>query len=96
MKFFTQRGGESRAHDRVRALEAAVERLERDSKAIRLDWEMMFDKLNRMMGRLNARIRKNLDQEGVVHDELAGPEGAAPPAVGNHQKLVLARMKARR
>jgi len=93
MKFWSKRGGESELLERVVALETALDRLQRDSKAIRLDWEMMFDKLNRMMGRLNARIRKNLDQEGVVHDELAGPEGAPPSGPGNREKLHMARAR---
>jgi len=93
MKFFSKGGGESQVLEQIVALEKAMDDVRRDQKAIRLDWEMALDKLGRMMGRLNARIRKNLDQEAPTSDDLPTTEGMAPAQMGNHQKLRMARAK---
>jgi len=52
------RGGENKQSARLKALEEAVEGLESRQRLIKVEWESVLDKVNAVMGRLNARIRK--------------------------------------
>ena len=90
------RGGENKHLGRIEALEKAIEGHNSGLKAIRLEWEDVYDRVNRTMGRLNARIRKS---EGSVAPE-SGPEatiqGPMPfgSPTGTHAQLEA--MRARR
>jgi len=85
------RGGESRLQERIVALEQAVDGLNTKEKLIRLEWESVFDKLNKTMGRLNARARRNNEQE--ASDEVAAPVLTEPLPVGTHAVLDQARRR---
>jgi len=90
VRAFRDRGGRKQEEERIEALERAVERHDSATKAIRLEWEDVYDRLNKTMGRLNARIRKS---EGTTAPESnAKPEeGAGPPG----QHAVLSEMRRR-
>jgi len=89
------RGGRKQDLERIEALEKAVEGLERGAKVIRLEWEDVYDRLTRTMGRLNARIRKSETLSDPESPDEVSPKGVDPPAqhVGDHAMLV--RMRAR-
>ena len=88
-------GGRKRDAERFAALEKAADDLKRDFKVIRLEWEDVYDRLTRTMGRLNARIRKQESLEAPESDD------GNPPKVGDHlhpqgTHAVLQRMRDRR
>ena len=84
------RADESERLAQIAALEKAVDALESAMRAIKLEWENVYDKVNRTMGRLNARIRKSEATAGPENDaELQ--EGARPP--GAHAVLTEMRRK---
>ena len=87
------RGGENKEEGRITALERAVEGLESRQRMQKVEWESVLDKVNSVMGRLNARIRKAI-VDSDVEDE---PKGVPPPtvaAVGTH--ALLTDMRARK
>ena len=93
------RGGRKQEEKRIQTLEQAVEGLQRDSKVIRLEWEDVYDRVTRTMGRLNARIRKSealTGSEGDIEGSTLPP--ASPPVevlpTGTHG--LLTQMRARR
>lgn len=71
------RGGRKQLEERIAALERAVEGLDSGRRLLTLEWESVFDKLNRTMGRLNARIRK-ADAVTEPESDEREPAGAAP------------------
>jgi len=71
--------------ERVEATEKAGERLESTIKLLRNEWEDVLDRTNRVMGRLNARIRKSEAQTEPESDVQEGPKGVAP--TGTHAVL---------
>ena len=77
MWFASKGGGRKKENERIEALEKAQERLDTQGRDLKLEWEMTFDKLSRLMGRLNARIRKSEAQNGPENDEQ--PEQGATP-----------------
>lgn len=79
--------------ERIGALEKRLEGLESGFRTIRLEWEDVYDRLMKVMGRLNARIRKS---ESVTSPEAdVETIGNPPPAVfavtGSHAVLAAAR-----
>lgn len=90
------RGGENQQPERIDALEKAVEALERGSKVIRLEWEDVYDRLTRTMGRLNARIRKSESLESPESPEEVDPKGATPTGIQGGEHGLLVAMRARR
>lgn len=87
MIFGRGRGGETGLQKRIVALEEAHDRLEREIKSARLDWEMLLEKMNRMMGRLNARARA----KEATTEASPGPDDARRPS----QHELLSRGRAR-
>jgi len=84
-------GGRKQDQERLTALEKAVEGLVGGQRLIKLEWESVFDKMNRIMGRLNARIRKSEAVTGSEDDAEVGPKGLVPP--GEHEVLERARRR---
>jgi len=89
------RGGRKQQSEQIEALEKAVEGLESRLKLLRNEWEDVFDRMNRVMGRLNARIRKS---EAVAEPESDTEEvrrGIVPSQgpVGTHAQLMEMRRK---
>ncbi len=98
--FGMTRGGRKQDQERIDAFEKALERLvtavsrngaaidnlESGEKKIRLEWEDVYDRVTRTMGRLNARIRK---AEATESDEQEPQQGKAPEvqATGTHAIL---------
>jgi len=83
------RGGESREIERIVALERAVEGLESRSRLLKMEWASALDKMNSVMGRLNARIRKSEGLSEPESDEPEGPKGVQSPIgrLGSHATL---------
>jgi len=82
------RGGENKRSEKIAALEEAVERLESRQRLIKVEWEAVLDKVNSVMGRLNARIRKSQatsEPESPPDDETGA--GVLPPTLGSHATL---------
>lgn len=94
MPFWT-RGGRKKEEERIDALEKAQESLEGRFKTIRLEWEDVYDRLTRTMGRLNARIRKSESLTAPEGDAEVSTDTPAPPPkpVGGHARLVEMRAK---
>lgn len=86
------RGGEKEQLERIAALEKAVEGLVTGTKSIRIEWEDVYDRMNRTMGRLNARIRKEAEQQ-AAHEDSPEPDAKAGPT-GTH--AILSAMRERR
>ncbi len=86
------RGGESGLRERIKALEEAVDHHKREVKSLRLEWEDVYDKVNRVMGRLNARIRKAGATSGPESDDQGAPHTPASPT-GTHGLLSEMRAK---
>lgn len=93
MAFFWDRGGESKNLERIIALEKANETLDSRLRLLKNEWEDVLDRVNRVMGRLNARIRKFNASESPESDELEPPKGVDPPRIGTgtHATLRAAR-----
>jgi len=82
------RGGENKQSTKIEALEKAVEGLESRQRLLKVEWESVLDKVNSVMGRLNARIRKSELLSAPESDSVESPKGPAPPqAVGSHRVL---------
>ena len=89
------RGGRNKQQEAIEALEKAVEALDSRQRLIKVEWESVLDKVNSVMGRLNARIRKS---EAATAPETGDSEQGQPPApVGIHgSHATLASMRGRR
>jgi len=72
-----------------------MEGFESRTKLLRMEWEDVFDRMNRVMGRLNARIRKSEGLSAPESDAGETPQPAAsPPGVaGTHEALARMRGK---
>ena len=103
MAIFWGRGGESKESERIATLEKAVEaqviateHLESKLRLIAIEWESVLDKVNSVMGRLNARIRKFKGTTDPESDEQEPVQGPAPPPVqGSHGALTAMRGRRR-
>jgi len=91
-------GGRKQEKERLKAIEKAIDGLENQTtslesaaRMLKLEWHSTYDKLNRLMGRLNARIRKNEALEEPESDDRTGPYPVAP--TGTHARLTAARAK---
>lgn len=89
MRIVWGRGGENKVEERITALEKAVDALESRSRLIKVEWSSVLDKVNSVMGRLNARIRKTEALSGPESDEQDTPKGEAPQILptGTHGRL---------
>lgn len=70
------------------AFKIALEALERQPKLLRNEWEDTLDRINRVMGRLNARIKAASAPENEQLPE--GDTQSSPPAqrqTGTHDRL---------
>jgi len=86
------RGGENEQSRQIAALEKAVEGLESQLRLIKVEWESVLDKVNSVMGRLNARIRKFETPSAPESDGGDPTKGVAPPLVlGSHSTLTAMR-----
>ena len=85
-------GGRKKEDERIRALELRIEGLEAGHRALKLEWELVYDKMGRLMGRLNARIRK---ADAAATEEEPTPETALPAQArfGTHGQMQMARMR---
>lgn len=83
------RGGENENSEEIKTIKKAIEGHNSALKVIRLEWEDVFDRLNRVMGRLNARIRKSEGLQAPESDSEGTTE--APPSfqtpTGTHAML---------
>jgi len=92
MGFFGTRRGEEKEHfEAHEALERRQEALESQYRLLKTEWIDVHDRLNRMMGRLNARLRKSqaVDEgaEATNGEEQRGPT----PVTGTHEQLAAMR-----
>jgi len=83
------RGGENRNNERFKALEQAVDALESRSRLMKVEWGSVLDKVNSVMGRLNARIRKTEAVKRPESDDPEAPQEVTTPAAmsGVHARL---------
>ena len=79
------RWGENKLLARVEASEKAIEGLESRIRLLKNEWQDVLDRANRVMGRLNARIRKSEAQTEPEDDDQVGPKPT--PAPGTHATL---------
>ncbi len=87
-----ERGGENKQSERIAALERAIEGQESQLRLIKVEWESVLDKVNSVMGRLNARIRKFEATSGPESDTETPPQGVASPSpTGSHATLTAMR-----
>lgn len=59
----------------LKAFEERLEHLERQMRSLSLEWENTWDKLQRIMGRLNARAKEQLLREPEEVDREPQPAG---------------------
>jgi len=85
------RGGRKKEKDAIEALEKAVERLESGNRLMKLEWESVLHKVNQVMGRLNARIRKSEAQE--TPSDGGDDENPPAPRMGSHATLAQMRRR---
>ncbi len=78
--------------DRIAALEKGEEGLDSRLRLIKVEWESVLDKVNAVMGRLNARIRKS--EAHIEPESDTEPPPQALPSPGSHS--VLAHMRSKR
>ncbi len=75
-------------------LEQSVNSLKADMRGLRLEWESTYDKLMKVVSRLNARHRR------AAAEEPKPPTGEPPEAAGHQEHqgthALLAGMRARR
>jgi len=90
------RGGENKHIRRIEALEKAIEGQISGLKAIRLEWEDVYDRVNRTMGRLNARIRKSEAVQPAETDSEASPQPQMPFGAPTGTHAMLDAMRSRR
>jgi hypothetical protein len=89
-----------KASTSVSQLEERVSKLEREQREIRLDWEMMYEKVKRLMGRIakRAEVVENAAAVGQEEEAEVSSAGASASHLGHLtprqlqiQKQVLAR-----
>ena len=88
-------GGRAAIRDiekRMEALETAWESQKRDPKLLRTEWESTLDKMNSVLGRLNARIRATAAPESEKVEQPE-PELSPEPRLGTHGQLAAARAR---
>jgi hypothetical protein len=90
------RGGENRNLERIEAIEKAIEGHNSALKVIRIEWEDVFDRMNRVMGRLNARIRKSEGAQAPESDAEATPQAEMPFGAPSGTHAMLDAMRRRR
>ncbi len=69
--------------ERIRALETRLDALETHPKVLRNEWEDVLDRMNRVMGRLNARLKRAEKDEPEDGKAPVSPERP----VGTHAIL---------
>lgn len=77
------------------ALRLAHEALERQPKLLRNEWEDTLDRMNRVMGRLTARIKAAATSD-PTGDEVPPADGLPPPPpqpTGHHERMQLKRAR---
>jgi len=92
MKIIWGRGGENKQEERITALEKAVEGHNSALRLIKIEWESVLHKVNGVMGRLNARIRKAESQE--TEEVSPSADNGPAPHPGSH--AVLSHMRGKR
>jgi len=83
------RGINEKLLERLEASEKAVEAQGSTIRLLKNEWEDVLDRANRVMGRLNARIRKFEGQNEPESDAESGPQGPTP--IGTHAALAARR-----
>ena len=92
MGWLWDRGGRKQEEGRIKALELAVEGLESKLRLVKSEWEDVLDRVNRVMGRLNARIRKSEAVSAPDSDVDASPAASPlPTPSGNHATMTAMR-----
>lgn len=78
----------------LKGLSDRLDSVERQPKLLQMEWESTLDKMNRVMGRLNARIRK-ADELGIDDKPPDRPQEEVPPETlpGAHRTLRMARAR---
>lgn len=84
-------GGRKKENERIEALERAQERIESSIRLLKTEWIDTYERMNKVMGRLNARIRKAADE--VPAEEHPAQEPTGPGPVGTHALLTAARAR---
>jgi len=84
------RGGGKRLLEKIEALEKSQEAQDSRMRLLKNEWEDVLDRANRVMGRLNARIRKFEGQNEPESDAEVRPQGLVP-VVGSHTALAAKR-----
>lgn len=79
-----------RLEERLEALEQAPKRSKTALKVLRTEWEDTLDRLNRYMGRLNARTTR------AQKDEPEDGKGPVPPQEGLGTHAILEEHRRRR
>ena len=74
------------------ALELRLDSLERDFKSMRLEWENVYDKVIKAVGRINARERRKTRAEEEP-PEVQEPTPAQQFVHGDHATLAAARSR---
>jgi len=88
MGWLRERGGESKLMERIETLEKAHEALESKVRLLKVEWESVLDKVNSVMGRLNARIRKSEATTAPESEPEVHPQGVDPARIlGSHGTL---------
>jgi len=79
----------------VAAQQKSIDDLESAQRLLKLEWTDTLDRLNRMTGRLNARIKKSEVLESPESDEPETRKGVAPvlQPTGTHSLLAQARTR---
>lgn len=109
MRWFTSSRGENQDTGALKACLKALEALnavvqdqgksittlESNERMLKLEWQDVLDRMNRVMGRLTARIRKTEASESSESDDLEVPKAPAPDtqATGTHSLLQNARSR---
>ncbi len=85
------RGGADVLLERIAALEKAYESQDSRLRLLKVEWESVLDKVNSVMGRLNARIRK-FESQDPPEDPKPQEESGGYPG-GSHALLSTMRGK---
>ena len=76
--------------ERIGALEKRLDALETAPKVLRNEWEDVLDRMNRVMGRLNARVKR------AEKDEPPEPEPTPSTHTVKGSHAILSEMRRRR
>jgi hypothetical protein len=79
-----------KAQERLTDLEERVKELERHKKSLEMEWELAYDKLHKMLGRLSKRtemMHENAETEGRLHPNAADSENAIIATTPTWSKL---------